>query len=67
MGFEKAQQWTRHRITMTNEGYQQHQKIACERCKLEFPHSVFPNIIVLTKEDRLFIGDHPGAKDCHAL
>lgn len=39
-------------------------KIICSRCRIELPISLVPGQIVLSKADRLFIGDDFKAVDC---
>ena len=62
MGFEKIQQWTRHLAVMnTEDGV----KIICARCKVVLPTISPLNQSVLSREDRIFLGDDPRAEDCH--
>lgn len=56
-----AKPWQRHVTTMdTTDGV----KVLCARCGLQLPLMVKLGSIVLTKEDRCFLGDDQKAVDC---
>jgi len=61
MGFANVPQWKRHKAIVSATVPT---RIICYRCGIELPISVVPGSIVLSKEDRLFIGDDPRATDC---
>jgi len=55
-------QWVRHLAVMsTSTGVPQ---IVCGRCGIVLPTLATLNTPVLTKEDRIFLGDDPRARDC---
>ena len=61
MGVVPVKQWQRHTAIMdTTEGV----KVVCERCGLQLPLMTKLGATVLTKEDRLYIGDDFRAVDC---
>ena len=61
MSFANVPQWKRHKaaVSMTVPP-----RIICVRCGIELPISIVPGQVVLSKEDRLYIGDDPKAVDC---
>lgn len=61
MGFEKIQQWKRHKSVLSKT---LPIRVVCERCHVELPLGLVPGTVVLSKEDRLYIGDNPKAENC---
>ena len=61
MGFGHLPQWRRHKATLA---ITMPTRIVCERCQVELPVSIVPGQVVLSKEDRLYIGDDFKAVDC---
>ena len=61
MGFAGVPQWRRHKAILSPI---LPTKVICARCHIELPISVVPGTVVLSKEDRLAIGDDPRAEDC---
>jgi len=61
MGFANVPQWKRHQaiVSVTVPT-----RIICSRCGIELPISIVPGSTVLSKEDRLFVGDDSRATDC---
>jgi len=62
MGFANVPQWQRHLTAIQADTNPV--KMVCARCGIELPLSTLPGTIVLTKEDRLFLGDDPRATNC---
>jgi len=54
--------WTRHQKGLNMRG-----ESVCLVCGIGFPYLVPVTQTICTKEDRLFLGDIAGAKDCRAL
>ena len=63
MGFASVPQWVRHHAQVAQQASSI--TVTCSRCGIALPISVVPGTIVLTKEDRLHLGDDPRATDCH--
>ena len=61
MGFGHLPQWKRHKAMLSG---MLPAKILCERCAIELPVSIVPGTVVLSKDDRLYIGDDFKAVDC---
>lgn len=61
MGFDHVPQWKRHQAVMSMT---LPSRVICSRCHVELPISIVPGTVVLSKEDRLFIGDDFKAVDC---
>ena len=59
-------QWKRHKASIDHaDGLSgKPLRMICERCHLVLIPSVMQGQIVLTKEDRMFLGDDPRAEDC---
>ena len=71
MSFAVKAQWMRHQAAVKIEPAPSGEfaggtvtRIQCSRCGIELPISVVPGQVVLTKDDRLFLGDDRRAKDC---
>jgi hypothetical protein len=59
---DKAKPWQRHQA-MVQQNASSFQ-IMCFRCGVELPISVVPGQVVLSKGDRLYLGDDFKAVDC---
>ena len=66
MGFSHIPQWKRHKaaLMVTPSVMGTKASILCTYCRIELPASIVPGTVVLSKEDRLYIGDDPRAQDC---
>lgn len=66
MGFGHLPQWVRHKAVLKVDATQGSAmvRMQCARCGVELPTQAPLNSIVLTKEDRLYLGDDPRATDC---
>ncbi len=62
---EKIQGWARHTVTIVLR--RESVRTVCTRCGQSLPSYLLPGQVVLGKQDRLYLGDHPAAEDCRAV